>query len=337
MSPAYTGAPALRYHARVVSAARATFALCLALACGRPAAPAPTDSSEPRPAFSGERTLARVGVLLAEYPRTLGDPARAGAIDRLAADLLAAGAASVERLEHAASDPRTGRSFTMTSLLGHVRPDAPRRFVLASHFDTRPWAESDPDPAARDRPIPGANDGTSGIAVLLELAPLLAAQLPASVGFTVILFDGEELGRPEGGLYCAGSRALAERLAAGAPPRIPAAEFGIVLDMVGDRDLRIQPEQSSLRHHAALIDRIWSIGQAHGYRAFDRAPLATALLDDHVPLTQGGIPSVLLIDYDYPPWHTHADTLDKLDARSLEAVGETLRLTLLDIYRADAG
>ena len=291
------------------------------------------DRSAPGPAFSGERALSRVGELLADYPRALGDPARGAAIERLAGDLRAAGAETVERLEHTGADPWTGRSFAMTTLLGHVRPDAPRRFVLASHFDTRPWAESDPEPQRREQPIPGANDGTSGVAVLLELAPLLAAQLPSRVGFTVILFDGEELGRPGGSdLYCAGSRALAGRLAAGQPPRIPAAEFGIVLDMVGDRDLRIQPDRASLRHHAALVDRIWSIGQAHAGRAFDREPLATALLDDHVPLTEGGIPSILLIDYDYPPWHTHTDTLDKLDARSLEAVGETLRLALLDIY-----
>lgn len=308
----------------------------LALACGRPLAPAPTDSS-PGPAFSGARALARAGELLADYPRALGDPARAAAIDRLADDLRAAGADVVDRLDHTGADPRTGRVFAMTSLLGHVRPNAPRRFVLATHFDVRPWAESDPDPARREQPIPGANDGTSGVAVLLELAPLLAAQLPERVGFTVILFDGEELGRPEGGPYCAGSRALADALAAGRPPRIPGAEFGVVLDMVGDRDLRIQPDRASLRQHAPLVDRIWSIGQAHGHRAFDRTPLATPLLDDHVPLSEAGIPSVLLIDYDYPPWHTHADTLDKLDARSLEAVGETLRLALLDIFRPERG
>lgn len=307
----------------------------LALACERPPEPGPhvpkdisqRDLGEP---FSGEAALARVRDLLAR-PRALGDPARAASIAALEADLRAAGASEIERLDHDGADPHTGRRFAMTTLIGHVRPQARRRFLLGSHFDVRPWAESDPDPARREQPIVGANDGTSGVAVLLELTPLLVRQLPPEIGFTVILFDGEELGRPDLGGYLAGSRALADALAAGRFPRVAAAEFGVVLDMVGDRDLRIQPDRASLAQHPALVDRIWSIGQAHGYAAFDRTPLSVPLLDDHVPLSRAGVPSILLIDYDYPAWHTHADTLDKLDARSLGAVGETLRLALLDL------
>lgn len=323
--------PALRYHHRVAHRPRLLLLVGLALACERPAAaiaPAPADSHE---RFSGARALAWAERLLSDYPRALGDPRRDGAVARLDADLRAAGASVVDVLGHHGTDPVTGTSFAMTTLLAHVRPEAARRFVLATHFDTRPWAESDPDPARRESAIPGANDGTSGVAVLLELTPLLARQLPAEVGFTVILFDGEELGRPSLGPYCAGSRSLAAEVAAGAHPLVARAEFGVVLDMVGDRDLRLQPDRASLRQHPALVDAIWSIGQTSGGPAFDRAPLATPLLDDHVPLSEAGVPSILLIDYDYPPWHTHADTLDKLGAASLEAVGETLRRALLAI------
>jgi hypothetical protein len=103
---------------------------------------------------------------------------------------------SVERLEHRGEDPWTHTPFAMTTLIASVRPQAPHQFVLASHFDTRPWAESDPDPARREQAIPGANDGSSGLAVLLELAPLLAVQLAPEVGFSLIFFDGEELGQP---------------------------------------------------------------------------------------------------------------------------------------------
>lgn len=302
--------------------------------CERPPDP-PAAASAPRDIqgarFDGAKALERARQLVQTYPRGLGDPRRAAAIERLAGDLRAAGAGEIERLGHTGVDPRTGQPFAMTTLIAHVRPDAPRRFVLATHFDTRPWAESDPDPARRESPIEGANDGTSGVAVLLELVPLLARQLPPERGFSVIFFDGEELGRPELGGYCAGSRALARALAEGGHPRLRGAEFGVVLDMVGDRDLRLQPDRASLRQHPALVERIWSTGQALGYVQFDRAPLATGLLDDHVPLSEAGIPSVLLIDYDYPAWHTHADTLDQLAAGSLEAVGETLRRALLDL------
>ena len=304
-------------------------ALLLLAACERP--PAAPDGPPPPAAqgrrFDGARALDRVAELLA-LPRALGDPARTRSITRLDELLRAAGAARVDRLEHEGADPQTGTTYKMTTLIGAVRPDAPRQFVLASHFDVRPWAESDPDPALRDRPIPGANDGTSGVAVLLELAPLLLEQLPADVGFSLILFDGEELGRPGVGPYCAGSHALADALRAGRFPVVRAARFGVVLDMVGDRDLRLLTEPHSLRSVPDLVRRIWSTGHAAGFPQFVDARAPEPLVDDHVPLTEAGIPSLLLIDYTYPPWHTHADTLDKLTADSLGAVGETLRLAL---------
>lgn len=298
----------------------------LLLACGRPAATPRSPIPAPGEAFSGERARDRVAALM-RLPRTLGDPRRAGAIDELAALLRAAGADAVDRLEHDGVDPWTGQRFAMTTLIAQVRPQAPRQFLLASHFDQRPWAESDPDPARREQPIPGANDGTSGIAVLLELAPLLVDQLPPTVGFSLILFDGEELGRPGAGPYCAGSRALGDALTAGRFPRVRAARFGVVLDMVGDRDLQLLQDPRSRAALPGLVDAIWSIGQAAGHAQFVATP-GPDLVDDHVPLTTTGVPSLLIIDYSYPAWHTHADDLSQISSASLGAVGETLRLAL---------
>lgn len=319
-------APTIIHSAAVGKHALALFLLLTA--CERPPEPTtgpPTPTDERR--FDGARALDRVAELLT-LPRALGDPARDRSIERLADLLRAAGAARVERLAHTGADPQTGTRFAMTTLVGAVRPEAPRQFILASHFDVRPWAESDPDPARRDRPIPGANDGTSGVAVLLELAPLLHAQLPPDVGFSLILFDGEELGRPGVGPYCAGSHALADALRTDRFPVVRAASFAVVLDMVGDRDLQLLKEPNSQRAAGDLVDRIWSTGQAAGFHQFIDARVPEPLVDDHVPLTEAGIPSILLIDYTYPPWHTHADTIDQLTADSLGAVGETLRLAL---------
>jgi len=276
--------------------------------------------------FSGERARERLVALLA-LPRALGDPGRAASIDALDSLLRAAGTGVVRRLEHSGVDPWTNTRFAMTTLIASVRPQAPRQFVLASHFDVRPWAESDPDPARREQAIPGANDGTSGVAVLLELTPLLIAQLPEAVGFSVILFDGEELGRPGDGGYCAGSRALAEAIGRGEFAEVRAARFGVVLDMVGDRDLRLLQEPLSRRAAPAIVDEIWSIGQAAGFPQFVAEP-GPELLDDHALLGQAGVPSLLIIDYSYPPWHTHADDLSQISASSLGAVGETLRRAL---------
>ena len=130
------------------------------------------------------------------------------------------------------------------------------------------------------------------------------------------------------GPYCAGSRALADALARGEFPRVRAAEFGVVLDMVGDRDLQLLKEPYSLRSAGVLVERIWSIGQAAGFPQFAAASAPEPLVDDHVPLTEAGVPAILVIDYTFAPWHTHADTLDQLSADSLGAVGETLRLAL---------
>jgi glutaminyl-peptide cyclotransferase len=304
----------------------------VALACSRPAASTDPDPTSAADRFSGAIAHARL-IELMQRPRALGDPRRVASIKALAEQLRSAGASTVERLEHSGEDPWTGERFVMTTLIASVRPAARQQFVLASHFDVRPWAESDPDPARRDQAIPGANDGSSGVAVLLTLAPLLRAQLPVEVGFSLILFDGEELGRPGAGPYCAGSRALAEALAAGRYPTVRAARFGIVLDMVGDRDLRLLQEPGSRRAAPELLTAIWSAGQVAGYPQFVAEPMPEALIDDHVALTKVGVPSILIIDYRYPAWHTHADDLDQVDAASLEAVGETLRVALRARWR----
>lgn len=271
---------------------------------------------------------------LLSLPRTLGHPDRGASIDALIAALEQAGAFEVERDPIAGTDPRTGDAFALVSVYAHFRPDAARRFVLATHFDIRPWADEDPDPQARDRPVPGANDGTSGLAVVLALAPILERRLPADVGFSIALFDGEELGRPAMGGYCAGSRALAARPdAPGAiGHRLRSAEFGIVLDMVGDADLRLSPEPSSLEHDAELVDALWTMGRAQGSDAFDPTPRAQSIIDDHTFLTEAGVPSILVIDYEYDAWHTRADTLAKTSGESLSIVAEAVLSTLLQHY-----
>ena len=267
-------------------------------------------------------------------PRMLGHPEREASIAYLVEVLERAGAAEVERDPIAGTDPRTGNAFALVSVYAHFRLEADRRFVLATHFDTRPWADEDPDPAARGRPVPGANDGTSGLAVVLALAPILERRLPADVGFSIALFDGEELGRPATGGYCAGSRALAARpdSPAAIGHRLRAAELGIVLDMVGDADLRLSPEPSSLEHHADLVDALWTVGGAQGSGAFDPTPRATSILDDHTFLTAAGVPSILVIDHEYDAWHTEGDTLSRISGESLSIVAEAVLSTLLRHY-----
>lgn len=279
----------------------------------------------------GEAAMARLEAIM-DLPRALGDPRRGASIDALEAMLLEVGAPRVRRFETTGHDPREGEAFALTSLVAHLRPEAKRRFVLATHFDTRPWADESSDPADHARAVPGANDGTSGVALVLELAARLPTRLPEDVGISVILFDGEELGRPGGGGYCVGSRDLAERLSAGEDPLLATAELGIVLDMVGDRDLHIPVEPGSQGIHPALVRHVWGTAASLGHDAFDPTPREIGVYDDHRPLSDAGIPSILLIDRDYPVWHTLEDTIDQVSAQSLGAVGETVLEAMVRWY-----
>lgn len=230
--------------------------------------------------------------------------------------------------------PGEDEVFTIDTVIGHFGEPVARRFVLATHVDTRPWADADPDPSRRAEPVVGANDGTSGLAIVLELASLLPSRLPPDVGFSVVLFDGEELGRPQDlSAYCAGSRHLAATFEPERHPELARAELGIVLDMVGDADLRIMPEASSRRFHPALVDHIWATAADLGVGAFEGGTIGPNVLDDHTFLSQIGIPSVLVIDRDYTPWHTTDDTIDRVSARSLEAVGTVVLESLVRWYR----
>lgn len=290
------------------------------------------------PTFSGAAALARVEALMA-LPRTLGDPRRTASIAALVRMLEEAGAEPVEQQALVAHEPASGEAFALVNLFAHLRPAAARRLVLATHFDTRPWADEEPDPALHGEPVPGANDGTSGVAVLLELVPHLARALPPDVGVTVILFDGEELGRPgsgsEGG-YCMGSRHFAAQAAADPPAWLRGAELGIVLDMVGDADLQLPVEPGSLAHAPALVERLWGVARRRGHAQFDPHVRAMGVLDDHVFLTAAGVPSVLVIDHEYDAWHTRRDTILRVSAASLAAVGDTVLHTVLELAATPA-
>ncbi len=182
--------------------------------------------------------------------------------------------------------------------------------ILGAHYDTRPVADLDPgDPSL---PVPGANDGASGVAVLLELARSLASdEFPAPIW--MVFFDAEYSGRIDGWDWIVGSTYYADTLEVD-----PAAV--VVVDMVGDRDLQLYYEYNS---DDELASEIWQIGDELGFESFIPEH-RYAILDDHIPFINRGWPAVVLIDFDYPFWHTTEDTLDKVSAESLEQVGAVL-------------
>lgn len=189
--------------------------------------------------------------------------------------------------------------------------------ILGAHYDTRPAADRDPDPAKQSEWIEGANDGASGVAVLLELARVLeAGKLKNEVWLA--FFDAEDRGRLEGWPFSVGARYMAENL-------MVKPQAVIVVDMIGDADQNIYLEQNST---PALREKIWAIAAELGYKAYLIPEPKHTLIDDHIPFLERGLPAIDIIDFNYPYWHTTADTADKVAPESLERVGRTLEVWL---------
>ena len=271
------------------------------------------------PVFDGNRAMVDLRAQCDFGPRVPGTPAhdrcRAFLVDRLRA---LADTVIEQRFTASASTP-VGQA-AMTNIIARFGSGGKRRLVCA-HWDSRPMADRDPNPEARILPIIGANDGASGVAVLLELARLLSLKRPP-VPVELVLFDGEDSG-VEGRLdqYLLGSRYYSRHIDA------QDYEFAILLDMVGDADLNVGPEIYSARYAPELVERVWSAAERLGITEFNRLA-KYEIYDDHIPLLERGVTTVDVIDFDYPPWHTLGDTPDKCSAASLEKVGRVIAAVL---------
>ncbi|MEW5799473.1 MAG: M28 family peptidase [Bacteroidota bacterium] len=212
-------------------------------------------------------------------------------------------------------------TLKLTNLFASFNPDLKKRIILLAHWDTRPRAEEDANPANRNIPILGANDGASGVAVLLELARMFK-NTPPPIGVDILFTDGEDYGdsKKDGnnGLYSLGAKHFAKMKSQHYSP-----QFGILLDMVGDKDLQIPLEQHSMQYAPQVLNLIWNTAEEIGVPNFVNIP-GEFVVDDHLPLNEVGIPTVDIIDFQYPHWHTLQDTPDKCSPQSLEAVGSVL-------------
>jgi hypothetical protein len=206
------------------------------------------------------------------------------------------------------------QGFPIQNIIASRTNQTPQ-IILGAHYDSRMLADQDPGPG-RSSPVPGAEDGASGVAVLLELARTLPKNnLPT----WLVFFDAEDDGGIAGRDWIMGSRAFVAALKF--HPRA-----AIILDMVGDANLDIYVEQNS---NAALVSEIWGQAARLGFARQFIPTVKYSMEDDHTPFLQAGIPAVDIIDFDYPYWHTAADTPDKVSPASLEIVGKTLRAWLI--------
>ncbi|MDH4223320.1 MAG: M28 family peptidase [candidate division Zixibacteria bacterium] len=214
-------------------------------------------------------------------------------------------------------DKTDNLKLNLSNIIASFYPDKKERILLCAHWDTRPWADKDPEPANRFTPISGANDGASGVAVLMELASTISGKKP-KYGVDIILFDGEDYGsdeHPE--RWCLGSSYFSKNSGG------YKAVFGILLDMIGDRDLQIYQEGYSSRYAGEIVRMVWEKAQKLSISDF-KTGVKHYMVDDHLPLIQAGIPCIDIIDFDYPYWHTIEDTPDKCSPESLEKVGKVI-------------
>lgn len=212
-----------------------------------------------------------------------------------------------------------GQKLPMTNVFARFRPDAAQRVLLIAHWDTRSVADQEQDPALRDTPIPGANDGASGTALLMQLADMFE-KTPPPLGVDLLFVDGEDY--TTGEMYL-GARHFAENMPDGYE-----VLYAVLVDMIADQDPAFPIEANSARLAPEVVDRVWNMAQRLGYGSvFTRSPGPT-IEDDHLPLNQAGIRTIDVIDFDYGPnnsfWHTHLDGMPAVSARGLDAVGTVL-------------
>lgn len=314
--------------------------IVLTTACGSgpeesaPASPR-TVSTVSVPTFNADSAFAFVAAQVAFGPRVPGSAAHAACADYLEATL--------QRFtEHVYRQPFAARAWNQKvlngyNIIGSFNPEARKRLLLCAHWDSRPYADHDPDPANHNTPIDGANDGASGVGVLLEVARIIH-EYGIDVGVDIIFFDLEDYGEPQGTFsgnrdtWALGSQHWARS------PHIPGyqANFGILLDMVGAENATFSMEGYSMTYAPDIVRRVWRNAHQIGYGNFFLMQESNPIIDDHYYInTIARIPTINIIHQDpttphgfFPYWHTVEDTIDKIDPNTLTAVGQTVLHTL---------
>ncbi len=260
-------------------------------------------------------------------PRVAGSEANARQ-RKLVADHFAKAGGKVTEQPFHADHPLTRRQVDMVNLIGSWHPERLDRVVICAHYDTRPHADQEDDPDRLNRPFLGANDGASGVAVLMEIAQHLD-KLETPWGVDLVLFDGEELvygNKPRRGEYFLGSwhfaRSYTEQREKGGASRFE-YKAAILLDMVGGKDMTIKREPNSLEFAPDLVRDVWAVARQIGARSFSNE-IGREVLDDHLPLNDARIPAIDLIDFEYPHWHRIDDVPKNCSAESLAEVGRVV-------------
>ena len=283
-----------------------------------------------RPPFDADGALELTRQQCDFGPRVPGTPAHAKCADWLVATLQA----SCDTVMVQSATVQTARSgkVGIKNIVGVINPEVSQRLLLLAHWDTRPWADNDPDPSNHSKPVMGANDGASGVGVLLQLARQLKADKPA-LGIDILLVDAEDMGINDNEeSWALGTQYWANH------PHVEGykALFGILLDMVGAADATFTREYYSVLNASGFVDLVWR--NAAGSHFINTQ--GGAITDDHLFVNRAGIPCIDIIDLRSdsetgfcPVWHTTGDTMDAISVSTLGEVGQTLLNVIADLER----
>lgn len=312
-----------------------TLAIACLFACGEEKKPTSIKKVEERkkavrPNFDADSAYYFVQKQVDFGPRVPNTPEHVAAGNYLSAQLNRFGFSVIEQETQVVAYDKT--KLNIKNIIGAYKPELNNRVLLFAHWDTRPNADQDEE--RKSEPILGANDGASGVGVLLEIARQIQKQQP-NVGLDIIFFDAEDYVDENGTTedYCLGSQYWANNM-----HKIGySANFGILLDMVGGKDAMFAKEYHSMTYASTYVHHVWNIAKDLNHdKFFDNRPTRHVGIDDHVYVNQiAKIPSIDIIQYDpdtrsfAPHWHTHDDDMDVIDKQTLRAVGETVLATIL--------
>lgn len=295
----------------------------------------PTDTIKPVVIFSGDSAYRSIERQLEFGPRIPGSQGQADCRDYIVNSLKRYGADSII-IQSAKVENFLGQTIPIYNIMGRYNVGANKRILLLTHWDTRPWADSDPEMINRDKPVPGANDGASGVGILIELARLLQQKEP-SVGVDLLFVDAEDSGSTGGWnrndeTWCLGTQYWIEHMPY---PADELPEYAILLDMVGGTDAKFFREYVAEQNAADINTKVWSVAEASGYGDRFINNVRGGIIDDHVFINRAGIPAIDIIECGneatgtFPSnWHTIHDDITGIDKATLKAVGQTVANTI---------
>lgn len=320
----------------ISTVASAAIILTLLLSCGAGKQTANADEKENITSdisapisFSADSAYSYVARQVEFGPRVPGTEAHKRCGDWLTEKLRSFGAEVTEQT--ATLTTFDGTKIPMRNIFARINPNAEKRILLLAHWDSRPWADNDPDPEKHSTPVDGANDGASGTGVLLELARSIEKGGTAP-GIDILLCDAEDWGEEHNDdSWAMGARYFANNL----PLKGYMPSAAILLDMVGAPDATFMREYFSQLANPTLADQIWTIAKKLGHEQMFVNRMGSAVNDDHVELIKAGIPTIDIIDYRegsgfFSGWHTASDNMDCISKETLGAVGEILETYVND-------